>query len=89
MYFYKTCRSRGADSDFKSKYYHLIYIFLALSTSMSDVSVDVVSPFSTRFSLSALSVDPGAEARGRRCLEAWQSCGGTQYSEFWSKYIYA
>lgn len=34
------------------------------------------------FSLPALSVDPGAEAGGGRCPEAWQSCRGAQYSEF-------
>lgn len=36
----------------------------------------------SHFSLPALSLDPGAEAGGGRCPEAWPSCGGTQYGEF-------
>lgn len=47
------------------------------------VSVHSLSgPSASHFSLPALSVDPGAEAGGGRCPEAWQSCGRTQYSEF-------
>lgn len=37
---------------------------------------------SSHFSLPALSVDPGAEAGGGWCPEAWQSCRGTQHCEF-------
>lgn len=40
------------------------------------------STFQLFSTLSAFSVDPGTEAGGGRCPEAWTCCGGTQYGEF-------